>query len=402
MKKSLSAILALVLCLSLVFTGCSKDAKTIETKDAQTLNETIVATVGDLKITQAEFNLLYMMVYQNMAQYSSYYGDEWETMEVEEGKTMLEMIKESTVEQVKQIAAIYKLAENKGIEVDKEIKENVLKTREELIKNNFGGDEGFKSFLEDAHSTDEGFRNYLQVSEIYSKTHKELTKVGGEARIPDEELEKQFLEENKDKWRVQHILISTQPQTDAEGNETEPARSEEEAKKLADEVIKKLDEGADFDKLIDEYDEDPGMASGNFYLFGAGEMVPEFEEASKNLEFGAYTKEAVKSDFGYHIIKRYEINTEIKEFNDFKDSKLQEKAVELIDKEMEKLDVKLEDKIIDPFLEKWAKERKEAQEKAKKEAEEAAAQAETEATETTEETAVTEDAEATEETAATE
>ena len=33
-------------------------------------------------------------------------------------------------------------------------------------------------------------------------------------------------------------------------------------------------------------------------------MVKEFEEASKKLQVGEYTKEAVKTDFGYHIIRR--------------------------------------------------------------------------------------------------
>jgi peptidyl-prolyl cis-trans isomerase C len=32
-------------------------------------------------------------------------------------------------------------------------------------------------------------------------------------------------------------------------------------------------------------------------------MVPEFEEAAFKLEKGAYTKEPVKSQFGFHVIK---------------------------------------------------------------------------------------------------
>ena len=38
-------------------------------------------------------------------------------------------------------------------------------------------------------------------------------------------------------------------------------------------------------------------------------MVPEFEEASKNLEIGAYTKTPVKSDYGYHVIMRMPLDT---------------------------------------------------------------------------------------------
>ena len=377
MKKGIISILALVLCAALVFTGCSKGAKMIETKDAKALNETIVAEVGETKISQADFNLIYMMLYQNMAQYSSFYGEDWENMEMEEGKTILDMIREGTVTQVKQLAAIYKLCEEKDIDINKDVKEAVQKTKEDIVSGSFGGEEGFKDFLEESRTTDKAFTNYLQVAELYTRLYNELTKVGGEVEIKEKELEKQFLEENKDKWRVQHILISTQPQTDEAGNET-PAKTDAEAKKITDEVLAKLDAGEDFDKLIDKYGEDPGISSGNYYLFGAGEMAPEFEEASKNLEIGAYTKTPVKSDFGYHIIKRYEINKDIKEFKDFKDTKKQEKASEYVQKEMDKLDAKFEDKVIDPYLEKWAKERKEAAKKAQEEMEKQQAEANSE------------------------
>ena len=368
MKKGIISVLALVLCAALMFAGCSKGAKTIETKDAKVLNETIVAEIGETKVSQADFNLIYMMLHQNMAQYSSYYGDDWENMEIEEGKTILDMIKEGTVTQIKQLAAIYKLCEEKDIDIDKDVKEAVAKTKDEIVNGSFGGEEGYKEFLEESRTTDEAFTNYLQVAELYTRLYNELTKVGGEVEISDKELEKQFLEENKDKWRVQHILISTQPQADEAGNET-PARTDSEAKKIADEVLAKLDAGEDFDKLIDEYGEDPGISSGNFYLFGAGEMVPEFEEASKNLEINAYTKTPVKSDFGYHIIKRYEISKDIREFKDFEETKKQEKASEFVQKEMDKLDAKIEDKVIDPYLDDWAKERKEAAKKAQEEIE---------------------------------
>jgi foldase protein PrsA len=103
-------------------------------------------------------------------------------------------------------------------------------------------------------------------------------------------------------------------------------------------------------------------------VFGAGEMVPEFEEATKALKIGEYTKEAVKSDFGYHIIKRYEINTEIKEFAQFKETKLQEKAMELLDKKVKDAKVKVEEKALDAYMKKWADERAAEAKKAEEEA----------------------------------
>ena len=95
-------------------------------------------------------------------------------------------------------------------------------------------------------------------------------------------------------YKAKHILISS--------GET---RTEEEAKAIADEVTAKIKNGGDFDKLMKEYSEDPGLeAYPDGYIFTDGEMVAEFENAVKSLNKGSMTDEPVKSSFGYHIIKR--------------------------------------------------------------------------------------------------
>ena len=37
--------------------------------------------------------------------------------------------------------------------------------------------------------------------------------------------------------------------------------------------------------------------------FGKGQMVPEFEAAAEGLAVGAYSKEPVQTQFGFHVIK---------------------------------------------------------------------------------------------------
>ena len=59
----------------------------------------------------------------------------------------------------------------------------------------------------------------------------------------------------------------------------------------------------DFDALMKEHNIDPG-ATEDGYTFTKGEMVPEFEEAAFALSENTYTKEPVKTDYGYHIIYR--------------------------------------------------------------------------------------------------
>jgi peptidyl-prolyl cis-trans isomerase C len=77
------------------------------------------------------------------------------------------------------------------------------------------------------------------------------------------------------------------------------------SKEEADGIIKQLDGGADFQKLANEHTSDPSGKTngGDLGYFGQGQMVPEFEKAATALEVGAYSKEAVQTQFGWHIIK---------------------------------------------------------------------------------------------------
>lgn len=363
MKKRLISLFALVLALSMALCGCG--GKTIETEESKNLDSSIIATVDGQKISQADYNFIYSLVYNNMSQYSMYYGADWENMEIEEGKTIAEFMEENALEQTKQMAAAVELAKKYDI-TPKTVKDEVEKQKKEVIES-YETEDKYKEFLVASHTTDKAIDRYLEISAIYAKLFEKLSAKGGDLKVDDKELEKEFLEQYKDKWRVQHILVSTQAQQDAEGKEI-PARSDADAKKIVAEIMEKLGAGEDFDALIEQYNEDPGLTKGNYYVFGAGEMVPEFEEATKALKIGEYTKEAVKSDFGYHIIKRYEINTEIKEFAQFKETKLQEKAMELLDKKVKDAKVKVEEKALDAYMKKWADERAAEAKKAEEEA----------------------------------
>ena len=78
-----------------------------------------------------------------------------------------------------------------------------------------------------------------------------------------------------------------------------------QTKEEAVEVIKLLDAGGDFEKLANEKTTDPSgkTTGGDLGYFGPGQMVPEFDAAASALDIGAYTKEPVQTQFGWHVIK---------------------------------------------------------------------------------------------------
>jgi protein-export membrane protein SecD len=89
--------------------------------------------------------------------------------------------------------------------------------------------------------------------------------------------------------------------------------SDAEAKKKADEVqALALKPKADFAALAKQYTEDPSgkLNGGDLGWAKSGQFVAEFDQALfKDLKDGELTKQPVKTQFGYHIIKRIESRT---------------------------------------------------------------------------------------------
>ncbi|MCH7759394.1 protein translocase subunit SecD [Patescibacteria group bacterium] len=77
-----------------------------------------------------------------------------------------------------------------------------------------------------------------------------------------------------------------------------------------------MSEGADFTALVQAYSQDGGskQSGGDLGWFSKGMMVPEFEKVVfDDLAVGETTQELVKTQFGYHILKK--IDQRIKESN---------------------------------------------------------------------------------------
>jgi peptidyl-prolyl cis-trans isomerase D len=101
--------------------------------------------------------------------------------------------------------------------------------------------------------------------------------------------------------RAAHVLVRV---ADTGGSDAEAA-----AKAKAQDVIKRVKGGEDFAKLAKEISEDPGSAEkgGDLGWVAKGQMVPQFESAAFALKSGELTGEPVRSPFGYHVIKVFEV-----------------------------------------------------------------------------------------------
>lgn len=79
-----------------------------------------------------------------------------------------------------------------------------------------------------------------------------------------------------------------------------------EKESVAKEILEKLSKGESFAKLAEAYSIDSSRKrGGDLGFFGRGMMVREFENAAFALD-RSQISDIVRTQFGYHIIKRLE------------------------------------------------------------------------------------------------
>lgn len=181
------------------------------------------------------------------------------------------------------------LEESYGDQVsDEEIEAEIDKLAEQS-----GGREKLEELLQQRGQT-------LQVVKDSVKTNLLLAEaVKDKSEFSEEDVKAYHESQVPEGTKVAHILV----------------KEEDQAKEL----IKELNDGADFAELAKEHSTDPGSAeNGGEYELQSGQMVPEFEQAALQLEEGEMTEEPVKTQFGYHIIKMI-TKGEVKSFEEVKD-----------------------------------------------------------------------------------
>jgi len=170
----------------------------------------------------------------------------------------------------------------------KSLKEN-YETEEELL-NAIQSYYGYSSINE--------FKDYIILNYYRDLATDDYAK----SQVTDKDIEKYYEEETVGDIEASHILITVDVKDDATDEEKEEA--DKKALKKANEVIEKLNNGEKFEDLAKSYSEDDSNKDNGGALgkFNKGDMVKEFETAAYDLKVNEYTKEPVKTSYGYHII----------------------------------------------------------------------------------------------------
>ena len=151
-------------------------------------------------------------------------------------------------------------------------------------------------------------------------------------QITDKQIEEYYKSDIEGDIEASHILITVDVEDDA--TEDEKKAAEEKALKKAKDIIKELKNGADFSELAKKYSKDDSNKDngGTLGKFGKGEMEESFEDAAYKLKVNEYSKEPVKTSYGYHIILKTK-EYDKPELKDVKNEIIETLAKELISKD---------------------------------------------------------------------
>lgn len=122
------------------------------------------------------------------------------------------------------------------------------------------------------------------------------------SKVSDNEIKKYYDEKIIGDMKLSHILIS--PDVSSNASDEEKEKAEKAAKKKAEEVIEEINNGMSFSEAASKYSDDESNKNngGSLGYINREGYDENFVEGAIPLKKGKYTKEPVKSSFGYHII----------------------------------------------------------------------------------------------------
>lgn len=237
-----------------------------------------VFRVDDMTCSRTE-----MLVYiSNIAgEYVDVYGRDIFEASVE-GETLGENIKQLALAKVSQVKVINLLALDRGLEPTEELLSVINEATDEYLESI--SEEELSRYQIDRDKIYDMYYEYGMSKLMYSTIIKDIN-----PEISDDEART---------ITVEHILLKTFD-IDENGNRVElDSFTKEEKKRLAEELVQRIEGGENFETLAAEYSEDENLT----YAFGKGEMDAVFENAAFNLS-GGEVSGVVETEFGYHIIK---------------------------------------------------------------------------------------------------
>lgn len=354
MKKTLYILIALMLVAAMMFTACGSKVDGSESS----VGNTPVAKVGETVVTVREYQEYMEMVMYYYLNVDTLEGQDKETVEAIKADVLDVLILDAAHREKARLEGYYEFTPEQQEELDSVMeveRETYLEEARNIVSEEYPDleDEEYDKKVEEAYEQ-YLIDNDIDMDYIY-KTYKDYLAqqyyyddLVSEVKVSDADVEAAYeskVEEDKATYsdqatfesitdtygicyipenarRVKHILVQI---PDEILEEAQNAASEDEYKAKVQEGLDLIrpdaeavlgminDDGSNFDEIMHEYTEDPGIASkpDGYYVINGADTIWEsnFAAAANGLENVGDMTGLVATAYGYHILRLEELLT---------------------------------------------------------------------------------------------
>ena len=312
----------------------NKDSYTVTEEKAAKKGDTVIATIGDKELTNAQLQLYYRM---QVLDFLEYYGSYVEQLELDitkplseqscyfdEAKTWEQYLLDIAIDTWQNYQVIGLLAEEAGYQLSGEWLESYEKLPEDLkTQAADGGYDSVDALLKEVIGpacTEEIYTKYVQLVYLCNAYYGEIS----EQMIPTDEEIAAYFDENAAAFTengitkemgniadVRHILVCPKGGTQEEttGQTTYSEEEWDACLKEAEKILEEWKNGEateeSFAKLVSTYTEDTGSAStGGLYedIAPGASYVENFLNWTIDVNRKVGDTDIVKTEYGYHIM----------------------------------------------------------------------------------------------------
>lgn len=275
-NRKLTAVLAGVMLVSVLMTGCGNKAMNADE---------VVATVGEENVSLGLANFS-ARIQQAQAEtyYKPYLGEDMWNQDMN-GTTYEKSVKDSIMEMLKEYYIVKNHASEYGVELTAEDEQKISDAAAKFMAGNS------KAAIAQMTASEDVLTELLELMTIRSRVYLEVVK-GADTEVSDEEAAQK---------KVEYVFVSTADYVN-DKKETVSYTEEEKAQKkaLAENILVKAQETGDFEAAITE--QDLTMSNATYGGDASTTLPDEVKAAADALQEGGYTG-VVETSGGYYVAR---------------------------------------------------------------------------------------------------
>lgn len=297
-KRIMSMALASIIALGMIFaTGCSK--KEVSTADS------LVVTVNDQKVYLDEMMYYIYAMEANVNQYEElyqqYYQKSYWDMEIEEGVTVRDQVKDYIMDTAVMYTILYDKAVSEGYKLTDEEKTTAEENATALLEQISEEQLKITGFTKDS---------LIEVQEKLALGEKYYNTIIEGLEIDEDAVKKTINKEDYRQFNTEYLFVSTVT-FDEKYNQVDLSDDEKAAaKKVITSALEKAKSGTELSDIASELSTDDITVTTNTLNFvkDDGSADEAYQTAAILLENGDVADGIVETDTGYYVIKMVDNN----------------------------------------------------------------------------------------------